>query len=91
MATTADSWMKALTPDEPDFYSRGMDAVPDSENLIDASVYGSTAPFFAKNPNTKSSEYSPLDDRPEPKLGGPQAEIYLTFSVAVTVYHFLRV
>ena len=81
VATTADSWMKTLTPDEPGFYSRGMDDVPDSENLIDASVYGSTAPFtFAKNPKTKSSEYSPLDDHPEPKLGGPQADIYLTFS-----------
>ena len=54
MATTADSWMKALTPDEPDFYSRGMDAVPDSENLIDASVYGSTAPLRSRKTPTRS-------------------------------------
>ena len=37
--------------------------------FIDGSVYGSTTPFsFDKGDSSTSSEYSTLDDNPEPKL-----------------------
>ena len=70
-----------FTIDGDDAYSRGLSEKSESNKFIDGSVYGSTTPFsFDKGDSSTSSEYSTLDDNPEPKLKGAEIVPYLTFS-----------